>query len=93
MSFICPHYVRQTSLEGYMSFSRWPRTHAVRVTGHEAKQWPGVAKAAFPGGFLHPLLPVDHNPSSLRFLAVTLTACVFGHLEKDMYPSRDIFPS
>ena len=36
-----------------------------------AKQWPGVAKV---GGFLHLLLPVDHNPSSLRFLAVTLTA-------------------
>ena len=59
--------------------------NAARVTGHEAKQRPGVAKAAFPGGFLHPLLPVDHNPSSLRFLAVTLTACVCGHLEKDIY--------
>ena len=67
-------YVRTTSHEGYMSFSRWPRTHAVRVTGHEAKQWPGVVKAAFPGGFLHPRLPVDHNPFSLRFLNVTLTA-------------------
>ena len=55
-----------------------------------------IAKAAFFGGSLHPLLPVDHNPSSLRFLAalaVTLTACVFGHLEKDIYPSRDICPS
>ena len=83
---ICPHYVRTTSHEVY--FSRWPRTHAVRVTGHEAKQWPGVAKAAFPGCFLHPLLPVDHNPSSLRFLAVTLTACVFGHLEKTYIPLR-----
>ena len=50
---------------------------------------PRVAKA---GGFLHPLLPIDHNPSSLRFLAVTLTACVFGHLEKDIYPLRDIYP-
>ena len=26
--------------------------NAVIVTGHEAKQRPGVAKAAFPGGFL-----------------------------------------
>ena len=54
-----------------MSFSRWTRTHAVRVIGHEAKQWPGVAQVAKAGeGFL----PVDHHPSSLRFLAVTLTA-------------------
>ena len=58
-----------------------------RVTGHEAKQWPGVAKAAFPWGFLQPLLPVDHNLSSPRFLAETLTVCVFGHPEKDMYPN------
>ena len=60
---------------------------------HEAKQWPGVAIAAFAEGFLHPLLPVDHNPSLLRFLAVTLTTCVCGHLEKDIYPSRDIYSS
>ena len=73
-----------------MSFSRWPRTHVVWVTGHEAKQWSGVSKVAFPGGFLHPLLPVNHNPSSFQFLAVTLTACVCGHLEKDIYPSRDV---
>ena len=45
---ICPHYVRTTSHEGYMSFSRWPRTRTVRVTGHEAKQWQGIAKT---GGF------------------------------------------
>ena len=28
-----------------------------------------------------------HMQFSLRFLAVTLTACVRGHLEKDIYPS------
>ena len=38
---ICPQYARTTSHEGYMSSSWWPRTHTVRVTGHEAKQWPG----------------------------------------------------
>ena len=93
-----------------MSFSRWPRTHAVRVTGHEAKQWPGVAKAAFPGVSSTRSSPstVDHNPSSLRFLAVTLTACVatlkktyiarelsFGHSAgymSTLYPSSVFSP-
>ena len=71
-------------------------THLQSVTGHEAMQWPGVVKVAFPGGFLHSLLPVDHIPSSLRFLPVNLTACVCGHLEKDIecgHLEKAIYPS
>ena len=37
-----------------MSFSRWRRTHAVRVTGHEAKHWPRGSKSGIPWGFPPP---------------------------------------
>ena len=46
-------YVRTTSHEGYMTFSRWPRTHAIRVTGHKAK-------GSQSGGFPPPAPP--HRP-------------------------------
>ena len=66
---LCPYYLRQTSREGYMSFSRWPHTHAVSYC---------------------------KKPEQRRFVVdgeerVEECICVRGHLEKTIYPSRDVW--
>ena len=77
MSALCP---RNISRRIYVFF---------KVATHTCSQSYWSWSQAMAGGFHNPLLPVDHNLSSW-FLVVTMTACVFGHLEKDIYPSWDV---
>ena len=82
-------YVRTTSHEGYMSFSRWPHTDAVRVTARNRSE-EGLWSTGRSGWRKPPgktaLATTGH---CLASWPVTLTACVRGHLEKDIYPSWD----